>query len=185
MEEKNLNSPVREHSDFNLRNFVLTYIRYWYLFAIALVLGFFAAKYYNWYKTPVYAVTAKLLVKDETGGKDKLLQQMDVDAGDKNIENEIEIFRSHNLLAKTLNQLDFDVSYFLIGNVKVSEVYTDCPFKIQVGVLDFGAYYQPFFVDIIDSSKFVFHYETSAGQKSIERCFWRGVQYGNGNHYPY
>src|SRR5690606_23913994 len=131
MEEKNLNTPTREESDFSLKNFLIRYLRYWYLFAISIVLGFFIAKYYNWYETPVYAVTAKLLVKDDSGGKDRLLKQMDVEAADKNIENEIEIFRSHNLLAKALDRLDFDVSYFLIGNVKVSEVYTDCPFKIS------------------------------------------------------
>lgn len=181
MEEKNLNTPAREQSDFSLKSFLFRYLRYWYLFAIAIVLGFFIAKYYNWYKTPIYAITAKLLVKDDSGGKDRLLKQMDVEAADKNIENEIEIFRSHNLLAKALDQLDFEVSYFLIGNVKVSEVYTDCPFKITINKLEFGAYSQSFFVDIVDSSNFVFHYEKASETKQIKGVFGEGFDMGMGN----
>lgn len=180
MEGKNLNTPTREQSDFSLKNFLIRYLRYWYLFAISIVLGFFIAKYYNWYKTPVYAVTAKLLVKDDSGGKDRLLRQMDVEAADKNIENEIEIFRSHNLLAKALDRLDFDVSYYLIGNVKVSEVYTDCPFKISIDKLEFSAYSQPFFVDIIDSTSFVFHYEKNSEAKQINGVFGESFNMGMG-----
>ena len=180
MEEKNLNTPTREQSDFSLKNFLIRYLRYWYMFAISIVLGFFIAKYYNWYKTPVYAVTAKLLVKDDSGGKDRLLKQMDVEAADKNIENEIEIFRSHNLLAKALDRLDFDVSYFLIGNVKVSEVYTDCPFKISIDKLEFSAYSRPFFVDIMDSTHFVFHYEKNSETKQIKGVFGESFNMGMG-----
>ena len=181
MESKNLNKIQRAPSDFNLRGFVLKYLRYWYIFAIALVAAFFIAKYYNWYKTPIYGITAKLLVKDETGGKDKLLRQMDVEAPDKNIENEIEIFKSHNILAKALDQLDFDVSYFLIGNVKVSEVYKDCPFKITIDKIEFSAYYQPFYVDIIDTSNFVFHYENQKDKKEIKGKFGEYFDMGMGN----
>lgn len=180
MEDRNLNTPVREQSDFSLKNFLLNYLRYWYLFAISILLGFFIAKYYNWYATPVYAVTAKLLVKDDTGGQERLLKQIDVEGADKNIENEIEIFRSHNLLAKALDQLDFDVSYFLIGNVKVSEVYTDCPFRVTIDKLEFGAYYQPFFVDIIDSSNFIFHYEKGDETHQIEGVFGESFDMGMG-----
>src|SRR5690606_30380821 len=104
--------------------------------------------------------------------------QMDVEAADKNIENEIEIFRSHNLLAKALDRLDFDVSYFLIGNVKVSEVYTDCPFKISIDKLEFSAYSQPFFVDIIDSTHFVFHYEKNSEAKQIKGVFGESFNMG-------
>ena len=181
MEEKNLNTPSREQSDFSLKSFLIRYLRYWYLFALSIVLGFFIAKYYNWYTTPIYAITAKLLVKDDSGGKDRLLKQMDVEAADKNIENEIEIFRSHNLLAKALDQLDFDVSYFLIGNVKVSEVYTDCPFKITIDKLEFSAYSQEFFVDIIDSTNFIFHYEKASEAKNIEGVFGVSFNMGMGN----
>lgn len=177
---KNLNTIQREQSDFNLIGFIKKYARYWYFFVLSLIAAYFIAKYYNWYKTPVYAITAKLIVKDDTVGKDKLLRQMDVAAPDKNIENEIEILKSHNILAKALNQLDFDVSYFLIGNVKISEVYKDCPFKITINHLDYAAYSKPFFVDVIDAENFEFHYETSGNSIRINGKFDEPIEMGMG-----
>lgn len=168
MTKQNLNKPLREQSDFELKAFLRRYIRYWWLFALALVLGFFIARYYNWYKTPVYAITAKLLVKDNSGTRDQLLQQLDVEAPTMNIENEIEILRSHNLLAKALNQLDFEVSYFLVGDVKVSEVYKDCPFKVSIDHLEYRAYSTVFNVNLIDSQRFDLSYKMGDETKMFQ-----------------
>ncbi len=115
-------------------------MKYWFWFPLCLVLALLIARYYNWYTNPVYAVTAKLMVKDENVGKDQFLRQLDVETPTKNIENEIEILRSHSLLAKTLNELEFDVSYYLVGDVKVSEAYKDSPFRVDVSGLEYTAY---------------------------------------------
>lgn len=157
---ENLNRPKRESNDFDLKGFLSRYVKYWYIFALTLVASLIIARYYNWYTNPIYAVTAKLLVKDDNYGKDKLLKQLEIDKPSKNIENEIEILRSHNLLAKVLNELDFEVSYFLIGDVKVSEVYKDCPFSIDVIQLEYGAYFDDFTVTILDQNSFEFAYES-------------------------
>jgi len=156
---ENLNKPERKESDFNLRAFLFRYLKYWYFFPISLLLALVGAKYYNWYKNPVYAVTAKLMVKDQNPAKDQFLKQLDVEAPSKIIENEIEILRSHNLLAKVLNDLEFDVSYFLVGDVKVSEVYKDCPFSVEIKSLEYPAYGMDFEVELIDTTSFTITYE--------------------------
>lgn len=180
MTDKNLNSVKREASDFELKSFVLRYIRYWYFFAIALIIGYVVAKYYNWYKTPVYAITAKLLVKDKSGAKDQLLQQLDVESPTMNIENEIEIFRSHNLITKVLNQLDFEVSYYLVGDIKVSEVYKDCPFSVSIENLDYLAYSQGFNVNLVDSENFVFRYKLRDAEKVFKGKYGESFDMGLG-----
>jgi len=157
---ENLNRPKREPNDFDIKVFLSRYAKYWYIFALTIVLSLLVARYYNWYKNPVYAITAKLLVKDENYGKDKLLKQLEIDKPSKNIENEIEILRSHSLLAKVLNELDFEVSYFLIGDVKISEVYKDCPFNIEIVQLDYGAYFDDFSVTLSDDKNFKWAYES-------------------------
>ena len=97
MPEDNLNVPKREISEFELKAFLGRYLRYWWLFGLTLVISFSIARYYNWYKNPIYTISAKLLVKDEKMGRQQLLKELDVDAPSKNIENEIEILRSHSL----------------------------------------------------------------------------------------
>jgi capsular exopolysaccharide synthesis family protein len=151
------------------------------LFALTLVVSLLIARYYNWYTNPIYAVTAKLLVKDENYGKDKLLQQLEIDKPSKNIENEIEILRSHSLLAKVLNELDFEVSYFLIGDVKVSEVYKDCPFSIEAVQLDYGAYFDDFTVTILDRDRFEFAYEAGDEPKVYTHQFGDTLNFGLGD----
>jgi len=168
---ENLNRPIREANDFDLKVFLSRYFKYWYIFALTLAVSLLIARYYNWYTNPIYAVTAKLLVKDDNSGKDKLLKQLEIDKPSKNIENEIEILRSHNLLAKVLNELDFEVSYFLIGDVKVSEVYKDCPFKVEVVQLDYGAYFDDFTVELIDNETFEFTFELGAEPVTYQHQF--------------
>ncbi len=156
--QKNLNIPEREESDIDFKSFILRYLRYWYVFAICILAALVVARYYNWYKNPVYAISAKLLVKDENEGKEKLLQQLNVEKPAKNIENEIEILRSYNLLSLALNELEFDVSYYLVGDVKVSEVYKDCPFKVEIEQLSFPAYANAFSVKMINDHSFELSY---------------------------
>ncbi len=180
MANENLNQPKREHSDFDLKSFLSKYIGYWYLFVLALLLAFGAAKYYNWYTNPTYAVTAKLLVKDDNFGKEKFLKQLDVEPRSRNIENDIEILRSHAILAKTLNELDFDVSYFLVGDVKISEVYVDCPFKVTIDHLEYGAYFKDYRVALIDGNRFSLEYDLGDESKKFEGAFGDTLDFGMG-----
>lgn len=153
MEKEDLNKPEinREERELSLRNFLVRYARYWYVVVLSVVISLILARYYNWYQNPVFAVNAKLHVRDENTGREGLLKALDVDPAVKNIENEIEIIRSYNLLAKTLHELEFDVSYFLVGDVKVSEVYKDAPFQIEPVQLSFEAYSTPFEIYLQDS----------------------------------
>lgn len=162
-------TPRREERNFDLKQFLFRYLRYWYLFVISMALALGFAKYYNWYKNPVFAVTAKLMVKDDKVGKELFLNQLDIETRTKNIENEIEILRSHDLLAKALGELDFDVSYFLIGDLKVSEVYKDAPFEAEIHTLDYEAYATEFFVELIDDSQYVWTFE-SDGKRHTHRA---------------
>ncbi len=180
MAADNLNKPERVQNDFDLKSFFFRYLKYWFWFPLCLVLALVIARYYNWYKNPVYAVTAKLMVKDENVGKDQFLRQLDVETPAKNIENEIEILRSHSLLAKTLNELEFDVSYFLVGDVKVSEAYKDSPFKVDITGLEYSAYGRLFEVEIIDENGFRLTYAQGDGEKVIEEKFGQPFDFGMG-----
>ncbi|MFT4770432.1 MAG: tyrosine-protein kinase Etk/Wzc [Cryomorphaceae bacterium] len=176
----NLNKPERVENDFDLKSFFFRYLKYWLWFPLCLILALVIARYYNWYKNPVYAVTAKLMVKDENVGKDQFLRQLDVETPAKNIENEIEILRSHSLLAKTLNELEFDVSYYLVGDVKVSEAYMDSPFRADITGLEYSAYGRSFQVKVSSESDFLFSYAQADEEIVIEGKFGESFDFGMG-----
>ena len=116
---------VDEEEDFNLKGFIYEYLRYWYIYVLALIIALSCAYFYNWYVKPVYNISTKILIKDDKStsvGTQELLKDLDVYNINKNIENEIEIIKSRKILKKALSQIEVDVLYYLIGNVKKSQV---------------------------------------------------------------
>ncbi len=46
------------------------------------------------------------------------------------MDNEIEVLKSHRLLERVANNLNLGTTYFLVGNIKTSELWKDKPIKI-------------------------------------------------------
>ena len=168
--------------DNDLRSFLRRYGKFWYLFVISLVLAFTVAHYVNWYSTPIYGVVSKLMLRDQDDGTQQLLKDLDINKTDRNIQNEIEILHSYDLIGKALNHLDFDVSYFLVGDVKVSEVYKDCPFKVTDQRTDFAAYFARVDVLLKDSVQYTLEYHDARdGDKTITGYFGKQIHTPGGD----
>src|SRR5665213_2779829 len=56
--------------------------------------------------------------------------------------NEIRVLESPDLIEKALSRLDFDVSYFLVGRIRTTEVYSGVPFSIKLIALNDALYEQ-------------------------------------------
>ena len=51
--------------------------------------------------------------------------------GQQSVENQMAILSSWDLVLRTINQLDFQVSYFVQGNLKHTELYGSTPYTIE------------------------------------------------------
>src|SRR6478736_6420223 len=112
----NNQQPIEaEEQEFNVRQFFFLYvIRYWYLYVISIVLAILGAYYYNWYVTPAYEASCSVLVKQGgRGNSNDFLNQIDEYAADRNIQNEMEILRSRTLISRTLQKLNYEITYYL------------------------------------------------------------------------
>ncbi|MFB6258353.1 MAG: GumC family protein [Flavobacteriales bacterium] len=161
-----------EEKEFDLRSFLRYYVRYWPLFLFVLGLSLSAAYFYNWYATRIYRSTAKVLIKEEDSqkGQRKLLKELDINAEDQNIKNEIEVLKSRKLALRVIDSLEFRTSYFLVGNIKVSEVYKRSPVKVVPDTLSFFSYINEFHLRILDPTHYRLSYETKKGE-SYEQKF--------------
>src|SRR5258708_17214245 len=66
-------------------------------------------------------------------GNEKFLKGMELLTSHTEIEDEIGILKSFNLVGSTLQKLDFGISYFEKKNFTTYEKYGDgCPFKIEL-----------------------------------------------------
>ncbi len=79
--------------------------------------------------------------------------------GFKELLGELEFIQSDIILQEVLNKSDLEVSYFSEGNVINSENFNNNPFRVE-GLLKNPEWYDfPFFVQILDSQRFILSYE--------------------------
>ena len=97
MENNNNNSEIEE---INIKEIVFKYLAFWRWFALGVVLSLFVAYTYLRYASDIYQTTAKIKILDNSKGGMKL--PSDVAAlfsnSKVNLDNEIEVLKSHRLL---------------------------------------------------------------------------------------
>jgi capsular exopolysaccharide synthesis family protein len=172
MQDKIQANNIEEEDGFNLKDFLFDYLRYWYVYALALIVALSCAYFYNWYEKPVYNISTKILIKDDKStsiGTQELLKDLDVYNVNKNIENEIEIIKSRKILERTLSQIEVDVLYYLVGNVKESQLYTESPFKIKCDSLNFYAYNNLFYIRVLDDEHYRLRYTIDQTKEEHEK----------------
>ncbi|HKJ78153.1 MAG TPA: polysaccharide biosynthesis tyrosine autokinase, partial [Prolixibacteraceae bacterium] len=134
----------RQHQDddtIDLKKILFLLLRNWYWFVIAVGLALTAAFLYNRYTVPVYEVNSTLLLEEEQsrspfsgggagGAESSLFQGFGMMGSMQNIYNQIVILQSSPIIAKTLHEVQFEVSYYSVGRVKTTEQYKDVPFHV-------------------------------------------------------
>ena len=133
--------------DVDLLGYVLGYLRYWYWFVLTIGICLITAYFYLKRLTPVYKVYTTLLIKDEQSPRKAHDVVEDFTAtANKRIENEIVLLKSRALIGKVIDKLNLTVSYWTEGRSRDSELYDDCPIKLNATEVTGYAYGNPMFV---------------------------------------
>ena len=120
----------------DIKRIIFKYLYNWYWFVLALLLAFAAAYLYNRYTPPIYEISSTILVEEEktsssfTGGTGNVFQGLGIMNSMRNINNQIAILKSTPIITRTLQELDFEVSYYAVGRIIASEQYKDVPFQV-------------------------------------------------------
>lgn len=140
-----MQQPTTSHS-FNsekskdIRTELGKYLRYWPWFIVSIIVALIIANVYLRYTPFSYQTTAKILIKDENSSSmSQLAMFQDLGIGDKfsaNLENEIEILSSRNLINRVVRQLHLNIRYFSDGRVQSQELFKDSPINLQVLTLE-------------------------------------------------
>lgn len=132
--EAQLQQKNSELSSLTAKDIFFKYLRFLPLFIISVALALLVAYIYLRYTTPIYSAGGSLVLKNDQrmgGGDDRLQQLMQVD-NNKNIQNEIELLRSKQLMERVVRQLHLNFDYYAIGNVREQNMYRDVPFTVEV-----------------------------------------------------
>lgn len=136
---ENLDSQVQnEESSFDIKTIFTLIVLNWQWFVLSLITCVALAGIYLRYKSPVYQVSAKMLIKEETNNRrasNQMLANMQ-DFGfisnSAGIENEVEILKSRILALDAVKDLKLYVEYRSEGKVKKSLIYKNQPINVDL-----------------------------------------------------
>lgn len=141
--------------------------RYWYWVVLSLIVAVSIAFVRNRYATRIYPVTASIIIKEteETGVGD-LLYKNSLSKPYRNYLNELYIIKSYPLIQGVLEDLNFDVSFFLEGNFLTTEAYGYLPFTARV-ISHPGVGSAKFMFEIANQREFIL-YPNGGGDSSTK-----------------
>ena len=105
----------QQHTEesIDLRAIVHSVIDNWYWYVISIVLCIAAGLVYLKMADPIYEVTSSVILKQEKSAPEEmlLLQDFGFEGGTNNIDNEIGVFKSSDLITKVVTAQEFYISY--------------------------------------------------------------------------
>jgi capsular exopolysaccharide synthesis family protein len=125
-----------------VKDMFFKYIRFLPVFILSLALALFGAYIYLRYSTPIFRATGTLLIKNNSqggGNGDPKLNQLFMNNGIENIQNEIEVLRSRPLMQRVVDSLKLQVSYNAVGKIKSPDIYKQGPFLLEIFKLNDSA----------------------------------------------
>lgn len=139
IEEKNEKRIEADEEQINIQEILFRYLIHWPWFIVSVVICVILAWIYMYTTTPVYNISATVLIKDEEKGggasMSSELEKMGLDGfmtSSKNIDNEIEVLRSKSLAREVVNQLNLFVTYTDEDAFPAKELYRTSPVLVSL-----------------------------------------------------
>lgn len=152
-------SSSEKPASLNVKDFLFKYLRYlpWIIIsaAIFLILGYLKIRYTE----PVYHMQSSLLIKNDNGagsrGKDQRFDELFLNQGSVNLNNEVEILRSRPVLQRVVQNLGLQHSYYVKGSIRSSLLYKDNPIELVIVKLVDSALSFAFQATVINDNQFL------------------------------
>lgn len=128
-----------QESAFNIKALFAMVVLNWQWFALSVFACLCLALVYLRYKSPVYQVATKILIKDDgnkqaRSGNQMLANMQDLGfiSNSNGIDNEVEILRSHILAREAVKDLKLYTEYKLKGRIKDQLIYNTQPINVDL-----------------------------------------------------
>ena len=140
MKEETANERLRESDDekIDFQEILFKYIIHWPWFVGAVLVCLIGAWIYLRMATPVYNISATVLIKDDKKGGSGTSSELEnlglsgLMTSSKNIDNEIEVLRSKTLVKEVVEQLNLFVTYKDADEIPSKELYKASPVLVSL-----------------------------------------------------
>src|ERR1035437_6620294 len=111
-----------EESSFDIMEWLSYFLHHWYLFVIGVILSLGLAYLENRTWLPSFQTAGTVMIEENRvipNGSQALMQGFGVDAGFRNVNNQVIMFGSYDLVCKVVDSIPFlKVDYITKGNFK-------------------------------------------------------------------
>ena len=197
MEQNNYEKPFtdeEEGSGFEIMEWVGYFLQHWYLFVIGVIisLGFAYLQNRSW--MPTYQSAGTIMIEEykTTNSTQALMQGFGVQSGFKNVNNQVIMLGSYDLVCKVVDSLPFlKVDYISQGSFKTRNLYKTTPIVVHPDFIAPEAYDIPFKISLhtngtytitVEDNKLYsdFHLEGRFGKPLQNNLFFITVNNVNG-----
>jgi len=124
----NTQQQINQEESVDVKALFIKFFRFWYFFALTIFVALVIAFLFNKYTKPVFEVKTTVLIKDDRSSQN--LIGIGIMNNQQNLENEMGIINSYSLAERTINNLDFEISYFEEDNFISKELYKSSPIRV-------------------------------------------------------
>ena len=139
IEGKKENRVEQPEEQVNIQEILFRYLIHWPWFVVSVIICVACAWGYLRLTTPVYNITATVLIKDDKKGggasMSSELEKMGLDgfvSSSNNVDNEIEVLRSKSLAREVVNNLGLFVTYMDEDRFPKRDLYRTSPVLVSL-----------------------------------------------------
>jgi len=132
------------------------------------------------YSVPMYQSFSLLRLDDKSTGlsETNLYKDFDVFFTPQKIAAEVEVIKSSQLIARVVDKLNYNVTYYREGRVRRSELHVDSPFKAEFKHISSQYLDKEFFLEVKDSTSFRLAYSLKGVLNWVDGEFSKEIDEG-------
>jgi capsular exopolysaccharide synthesis family protein len=124
--------------EIDLREIIFKYLRYWRWFVLSVIIFLMLGSIVYLRMDREFSISTSVLLKENQGsGPQKSsplgsLEELGLLSTTNNIDNEIAVFSSPNLMKQIVLALELQTTYFESGIFRDTEIYKNCPYYVKL-----------------------------------------------------
>lgn len=161
----NGNAPAQQDIDYvKIGKIILSR---WYWVASSIIIAIIIAYLYLWYTPPSYSTTASLKFEEKRSEISELLNVRNVYDRTNKMQSEQFVIRSREVLLNAIKNLDYKISFYLKGRIRITDIYPQKPLDIAIIEQDSSEFTQLIYdYQAIDPKSFSLTWEENGKEKT-------------------
>ncbi len=129
-----MNQNNNQDDFINIGEILFYYLSYWKWIVISLLICLSVGVFYLLRTNTKYEIKTSILIKEDNGGISELsiLDELGLSNGKNNIDNEIEVLKSADLMLNTINATKYNITYGKKSGLKKIKLHNDTPIKLDL-----------------------------------------------------